>query len=270
MEQKIDNDLFSMILLTWNRLDYTKQTLEGIISTATVRMEIILVDNNSMPESGVQEYLLSMKDRLEAKFERVIYIFNDRNMGVSGGRNVGLSAASGGYLATIDDDVLLSGKWDVLMKEACDNVPLLGVTGVNVEPSNYPIKTLGGVQVRPKNGNLGGACLCLPRRVFKRIGFYNYLSNYGLEDSLLYFRLAEIGLISAYIVPRGLHLDKDADKAYRVAKNSAHKKGSIQMQEMSKYLQYMRSTKDVYVSFDPEFKPVDSDIFTNGLIKDGR
>jgi len=155
------------------------------------------------------------------------------------------------------------------MAAACDNIPKLGITGVNVEPVKYPTKSLNGVMVRPKNGNLGGACLCLPRRVFKRVGYYNYFSTYGHEDSAMYFRLKQIGLISAYIVPRGQHLDTDADKAYRAAKNDAHRKGSVQLNGLSKYLKTMRATGEVYVAFDPDYTPPDIDIFTNELIKKG-
>ena len=171
---------------------------------------------------------------------------------------------------TIDDDVWVPDRWDALMAEACDNIPGLGITGVNVEPIKFPAKIINGVQVRPKNGNLGGACLCLPRRVFKRVGYYNYFSTYGMEDCAMYYRLTTMRLLSAYIVPKGKHLDVDADKGYREAKDRAQTKGSIQMKELSKYLQHMRSTGDTFVSFDPNYDPVDINIFTNELIKKDR
>lgn len=257
----------SIVVLNWNRVHYTKQTVERIIEATTLPHELIFVDNNSYEESGVRQYLESLKDKTNA--EKVTYVFNDKNLGVAGGRNSGLVHATGDYLVTIDDDVWVPDQWDALMAQACDKIPKLGITGVNVEPHNYAVQELNGVKVRPKNGNLGGACLCLPRRVFRHIGYYNYFSTYGHEDCAMFYRLKEAGLISAYVVPKGKHLDVDADKAYREAKNDAHKKGSAQLQELSKYLQYMRSTGDVYVPFDPNFKPVDQKVFTNDLIKKG-
>lgn len=257
----------SIIVLSWNRVHYTKQTVERIVEATTMPHELIFVDNNSYEESGVRQYLKSLDGKTNA--ERVVYVFNDKNLGVSGGRNSGLVHATGDYLVTIDDDVLIPDQWDVLMAQACDKIPGLGITGVNVEPINFPVKEINGVKIRPKNGNLGGACLCLPRRVFKRVGYYNYFSTYGHEDCAMFYRLKQLGLTSAYIVPKGVHLDVDADKAYREAKNDAHKKGSVQLQELSKYLQYMRSTGDVYVAFDPNFEPVDQKVFTNELIKKG-
>jgi len=262
----MSDKLMSIVILNWNRAHYTKQTLECIIEKTTVPHELIFVDNGSV--DGTREYLKSMEHKTNA--ERVIYQFNNKNLGVAGGRNSGLIHASGDYLVTIDDDVTVPDQWDVLMTQACDKIPKLGITGVNVEPRDFPVKDVNGMKVRPKNGNLGGACLCIPRRVFKRVGYYNYFNTYGHEDAAMYFRLAHIGLMSAYIVPRGVHLDNDADKDYRMAKNDAHKKGSIQLRALSKYLQYMRSTGDVYVSFDPDFDPDDLKIFTNELIMKGR
>lgn len=259
--------LMSIVVLSWNRLAYTKQTIEALLARTTVLHELILVDNNSA-ELGLREYLLSVKGN--DKTARVECVFNDRNLGVSGGRNSGLVKATGEYLVTIDDDVVVPNTWDVSIKEACDKVPGLGITGVNVEKAKYPPKNINGAVVCPKNGNLGGACLCLPRRVFERVGYYNYFSTYGHEDCAMYYRLAQIGLMSAYIAPRGIHLDKDADKKYRAEKSRAHVRGSIQLAELSNYLRVMRKTGDVYVAFDPNFIPKDESLFTNDLILNDR
>lgn len=257
--------LMSIIVLNWNRLHYTKQTIERILEVTTIPHELILVDNNSTEESGVRQYLDTVKGN--EKTVDIIRVYNKKNFGVGGGRNTGLLRATGDYLTTIDDDVLVPSSWDVLMAEACDKIPKLGITGVNVEPTNYPIKEINGIKVRPKKNNLGGACLCMPKRVSKRVGFHNCFNLYGHEDCSMYYRLAKLGFISAYIVPRGKHLDTDADLEYRKVKNDAHRKGSAQLKELSAYLMYMRKTGDVYVPFDPDdFNPIDKNIFTNSLI----
>jgi len=252
----------SIIVLNWNRLHYTKQTVECIIKKTTIPHELIFVDNGSV--DGTREYLKDMEHKTNA--EKVIYVFNDKNLGVAGGRNSGLVHASGDYLVTIDDDIIVPDKWDVLMADACDKIPKLGITGVNVEPFKFPMQVINGVQVRPKEGNLGGACLCLPRRIFKRVGYYNYFSTYGHEDAAMYYRLKSLGLMSAYIKPKGIHLDTDADKAYRAAKNDAHKRGSVQLRALSAYVKKMRETGEVYVPFDPNYDPEDIKVFTSDLI----
>jgi len=264
--------LMSIIMLNWNRKHYTERTLENIIKKTSIKHELIFVDNNSTEESGVREYLLSMKNKTNA--ERVEYVFNDRNFGVGGGRNTGLMCAKGEYLVTIDDDVLVPDKWDVLLAEACDKVVGLGITGINVEPFKFPVKVISGVRMRPKAGNLGGACLCLPRRVFKRLGYYMAENIYGQEDVEMRCRLDLAGLLSAYIEPKGIHLDKDELKAYREVKNNAHVRGSIQISALAQFRRKLiaqhQETGSLYVPFNPDnFNPVDNDSFTNDLIKKG-
>jgi glycosyltransferase involved in cell wall biosynthesis len=262
--------LMSIVVLNWNRLHYTKQTVENLIKNTSIKHEFIFVDNNSIDESGVRQYLLDMKDKTNA--ERVEYVFNDVNFGVGGGRNTGLMRANGDYLVTIDDDVLVPKNWDVLMATACDKIPKLGITGVNVEPFNFPVKLINGVRMRPKAGNLGGACLCLPKRVFKRVGFYMASTIYGHEDCEMRCRLDILGLKSAYIEPKGVHLDNDSLKDYRKVKNDAHVGGSAQFGALAQFRRRLREqfekTGNVYVPFDPrKFSPVDKEDFTNDLVK---
>lgn len=266
----MSDKLMSIIVLNWCRKHYSVATIENIIKRTTIPYELILVDNNSAEESGVKDYLSSITES-NTNAKRVLHVFNKKNFGVAGGRNSGLAVASGDYLMTIDDDVIVPDNYDKLMIQVCDKVPKLGITGVNVEPFNYPVSVINGVRVRVKTiGNLGGACLCLPRRVFGSIGYYNYFSMYGLEDSAMYVRLNSLGLMSAYIEPRGVHLDVDDDKAYRKAKDKAHISGSYAIKAFSAYKAELARTKNPYVSFNPNYDPDDLDIFTNELIMRGR
>jgi len=211
--------------------------------------EIVLVDNNSTEESGVRQYLDTITGN--ANTVNVIRQYNSKNLGVGAGRNSGLIQANGDFLATIDDDVLIPDHWDVKLAEACTMIPKLGITGVNVEPVKYPVQTINGIRVRPKNGNLGGACLCLPRRILSSIGYYRVFGQYGLEDSDYYVRLKVAGLMSAYIEPKGIHLDTDKDKAYRAAKTRAQTKGSIQIRSFAAAKAYYEKTRNVYVPYTP-------------------
>lgn len=270
----MSKNIMSVIMLNWNRLNYSRLTLDKIIKSSSMSIELIIVDNNSTPESGIRDYFVDKKNDLENRFEKVVYVFNDRNFGVGGGRNTGLMHATGQYLCSIDDDVLVPDKWDVLLAEACDKVVGLGITGINVEPFKFPVKVISGVRMRPKAGNLGGACLCLPRRVFKRLGYYMAENIYGQEDVEMRCRLDLAGLLSAYIEPKGIHLDKDELKVYRGVKNNAHIKGSVQISALAQFRRKLiiqhQKTGSLYVPFNPDnFNPVDDKIFTNELIKKG-
>lgn len=265
----MSNKMLSIVILNWNRLHYTRQTLECIIKKTTIPHEFIFVDNGSV--DGTREYLKDMEHKTNA--EKVTYVFNDKNLGVAGGRNSGLVHATGDYLLTIDDDVKVPDDWDIKIAEACDKIPQLGITGVNVEPFKFPVQEINGVRVRPKNGNLGGACLCLPKRVFKRVGYYNVFGQYGHEDAMMYYRLKHLGLISAYIEPKGIHLDVDADKKYRAAKNKAHQKGSPPLRGLAAARAELMKTGNVYVPYtpyDPDKQSEEILKFDTEMIMDGR
>ena len=57
--------LMSIVILNWNRLHYTKQTLECIIEKTTVPHELIFVDNGSV--DGTREYLKDMENKTNAE-----------------------------------------------------------------------------------------------------------------------------------------------------------------------------------------------------------
>ena len=271
-------EVMSIIVLNWNRVHYSKTTIEKIIAKTTVPHILVLVDNNSTKESGVKDYLSSI-NKSNTNAEDVIHVFNDTNLGVAGGRNSGIYAVEQSdytqkYIFNIDDDVVVPNDWDKKIVEVCDKVPKIGITGINVEPIKYTVFSLNGVKVQVKKaGNLGGAALCLPRRVFKSVGYYGFGKGtlYGHEDSYMRSKLDILGLMSAYITGQGIHLDKDKDKEYRKKKNDAHKKGSAQLRELSRSVLEMRRTKNVYTPYTPpeRYNPVDKDIFTNDLIKKG-
>lgn len=271
----MSNGLLSIMVLNWNRKHYSRQTIECLMKKTTVSHELILIDNNSASETGVREYLKSVKGNKYTK--AVKHVFNDSNQGVAGGRNTGLLVAEGDYLLNIDDDVLVPDRYDNFMVSACDNIPKLGVVGISVEPYKYPKKIINNVPVRIKKvGNINGAALCLPRRVFKRVGYYNTFGTnyYSHEDAFLSYQINHLGLIGAYIPPKGVHLDKDLDKEYRAAKNKAHMKRSPELSSLSGAIARMRKTNIVYTPYTPLDTSKVSEkghiVYDNDLITKGR
>lgn len=221
--------MLSIIVLNYNRIQYTKQTVQNLIDQTAVEHEFIFVDNGSV--DGTREYLKSLQGKTNAK--QIKYVFNERNFGVAGGRNSGMRVAEGDYLMTIDDDILVPYNYDRLLIEACDKIPDLGITGVCVEPEKkkytYPITDVNGVKMRKKKGgNLGGGCLCMPRRVFKKVGYFAPDFVYGGEDCDMYIRLCMLNLRSLYVVPFGKHIDKRDNAKYERIKRKAHSKSSSQ------------------------------------------
>jgi GT2 family glycosyltransferase len=232
------------------------------------------VDNNSAEEMGVREYLKSITGNKYTKDIKLV--FNDNNQGVAGGRNSALVVATGDYLFNMDDDLLVPDNYDHSFIEACDKIPKLGVVGISVEPIKFPVITINGVQVRSKTvGNINGIALCLPRRVFQVVGYYDSFGTnlYSHEDAFLSYKLRHLGLIGVYILKKGIHLDTDKDKVYRAVKNKAHVKNSPELQSLALAIAIMKKTGNVYtpyVKFDHSKQPEKYGHYDNNMILNDR
>lgn len=238
--------LLSIIVLNHNRLEYSKQTIENLMAKTTIRYEFIFVDNNS--KDGTREYLLSLKKRTPAVREQ--FVFNPFNYGVAGGRNAGLLVARGDYIMTIDDDILVPDHYDKHFEYICKNVRKIGVTGVNVEDRDYPVVPVQGFKVQLKADNLGGGCLCFPRTVINRLGFFDATYVYGSEDVDMHYRVKQMKLLGAYIVPKGKHIDKKDNPEYAKIKRMAHANNSEEVKTTALNMHKYRKTKNVYVPYN--------------------
>jgi GT2 family glycosyltransferase len=237
--------MLSIIVLSYNRLHYTRQTIENLIAKTTVSHEFIFVDNGSI--DGTKEYLRGLEGKTNAV--RIQCVFNESNYGVAGGRNSGLLVANGDYLMTIDDDILVPDNYDGYVIEACDKISNIGIVGISVEKKNYGIQEIDGINVRIKKGNLGGACLCMPRKVFDKVGYFSPDFVYGGEDCDMYIRLRIINLISVYVLPKALHIDKNENKQYKAIKKFAHNPRSKSFRKVGDNQIKYKKTRDVYIPY---------------------
>lgn len=87
----------SVIMLAFNRETLMKRAIESILNQTLVDFEFILVNNGSTDSSGEICDLYAKKDT------RIKVIHKERG-NIGSGRNAGLDAAIGKYIAFIDDD----------------------------------------------------------------------------------------------------------------------------------------------------------------------
>ena len=90
--------LVSIITVNYNQLEVTCEMLDSIRSLAFNNLEVILVDNASER---------SPKKVIETKYPEVKLIQSQRNLGFSGGNNLGIKASSGKYLFFVNNDTEL-------------------------------------------------------------------------------------------------------------------------------------------------------------------
>ncbi len=87
----------SVIMLTYNRENLVGRAIESVLCQTFCDFEFILVDNGSTDSSGFICDSYAMKD------PRIRVIHRERG-NIGSGRNTGLDAAKGEYIAFIDDD----------------------------------------------------------------------------------------------------------------------------------------------------------------------
>ena len=87
----------SVIMLTYNRENLVGNMIESILAQTFRDFEFVIVDNGSTDRSG------AVADEYAARDARIRVIHRARG-NIGSGRNTGLDAARGEYIAFIDDD----------------------------------------------------------------------------------------------------------------------------------------------------------------------
>jgi len=97
--QAASEPLVSVVLPTYNRTEYLKQAVESVSEQTYEHIELIVVDDHS--PTPARDVLSN------ASFDRdlsIIQIRHEENKGANAARNTGIEAASGEFIAFIDDD----------------------------------------------------------------------------------------------------------------------------------------------------------------------
>ena len=87
----------SVVVITRNRKSLLERALSSVLSQTLKELEIIVVDDGST--DGTREWMEGFSARHAVK-----YIYNTDGLGGNHVRNIGIRAASGKYIALLDDD----------------------------------------------------------------------------------------------------------------------------------------------------------------------
>lgn len=106
----MNNHILSIITINYNGLIYTRGFLNSLFPFLKDNWEVIVVDNGSKED----EALL-----LQEEYSWVKCIRSEKNLGFSGGNNLGVKNAKGNYFLFINNDVIL--------KEDCISLLLMKI-----------------------------------------------------------------------------------------------------------------------------------------------
>ncbi len=183
----------SVITLTLNKLEYTKNFIESL-KKYTNDFELIIVDNGST--DGTVEYIKSMPD--------IKLIQNAENNGFSKGNNQGIEIAQGEYIGFLNNDILLYPNWFEACKKVFENENAGFVSPRhinphydNTNPKKY-IKYFQGFHYdKPYEKSFDEcvfSCVITKREVLDKIGVFdeNFFPAF-FEDNDLKYRAIEAG-----------------------------------------------------------------------------
>lgn len=192
----------SIVILTFNKISYTKKCIESIRKyTSKGSYEIIVVDNAST--DGTISWLKEQSD--------IITIFNKDNLGFPKGCNQGIEIAQGSEVLLLNNDVIVTPKWLEQMLEALYSSEKIGAVGpvtnyahgqeIPVTYQNEAEMVSFASEVTGKFKNkwsqktkLIGFCLLFKKSALDEVGLLDELFSPGnYEDDDISFRILLAG-----------------------------------------------------------------------------
>lgn len=190
--------MISVIMLTYNRENLVSRAIESVLRQSYRDFEFLIVDNGSSDGSG------AIADRYAANDKRIRVIHRGRaNIGV--GRNTGLDAAQGDYVAFIDDDDWVEPDYlEFLLKLLEENGADISICGASDKAfDEKKVMTAEEALIElmwRKRYNMA-----FPTKLFRRNLFYEeHFPQCGSFDdiALMYRVMAKANLVTYYGLPK--------------------------------------------------------------------
>lgn len=164
----------ALLMLTWDRLEYTKMSLESLFENTLYPYDLWIIDNKN-DKDDTREYLIDLKKR-EPRITKLI--LNDTNEGLSKPTNRFWRETTTEMVGKIDNDTLVPRGWLTKLVEALDKVPqLMMVSGIHFEnwKSVYgnhtvPCKIINGIKLHFPT-HTGGCCYIFRRDAINKMGY---------------------------------------------------------------------------------------------------
>jgi GT2 family glycosyltransferase len=109
----------SIVIVTYNQLEYTRQCLDSVNRLTDEAYELIVVDNGSA--DGTMEYLRGLSG--------VQLIVNRTNRGFPAAANQGMAVASGSQILLLNNVVVVTTGWLSRLLRALHSDPAIGLVG---------------------------------------------------------------------------------------------------------------------------------------------
>lgn len=159
-----------LAFITYNRLEYTKKSLESILADPEEEFDLTIWDNAST--DGTRDYLDSVDDpRIVQK------IFSKENIGQTAAVNRIWSESKADLLGKLDNDCVVTSGWTRTLAKAHKDIPELGVVAMwhffeedfDYEHAKHKIQEFNGHKILRHPWTCGTGLL-MKRKTFEKLG----------------------------------------------------------------------------------------------------
>ena len=116
-----------IIILSWDRVEDTKLAIDSSLQQKGIDKTVIVVDQGSKPENVAElREFFDSKSGLKA-------VFNSKNLGVPGGRNLAANQGTSDYIVALDNDAEFIDEYQLQKAiEIMESDPDIGVLGFRI------------------------------------------------------------------------------------------------------------------------------------------
>lgn len=115
--------LVSIITVNFNQSDLTAALILSLSHDPYENTEIIVVDNGSKKEDA---------SALKKRFEHIVFVKSDVNLGFAGGNNLGIKAAKGKYLFFVNNDTEFTAQTIGPLVKLLEENPKIGIVSPKI------------------------------------------------------------------------------------------------------------------------------------------
>ncbi len=189
--------IIDLVLVTYNRLGYTRKTVERLLSDPDESFRLTIWDNAS--DDGTREYL-----HREVSDPRIVdLVLSKDNVGQAAAVNTIWAKSDADLLGKLDNDCLLTPGWTRTLARAHEDLPELGTIACwhyflddfDLERARHKIQRFGEHQILRHPFTPGTGLL------FKREWFERFGPIQGKATTQFWLRMSLAGLINGFYYP---------------------------------------------------------------------
>jgi len=188
------NARLSIVLPSYNQVNYLKKTIKSIYANTYNYFELIIIDDASDAETV--EYIKSLKE------PNIVKVFNKTQAFVTANWNMGAKLAKNDYVAFLNNDIVLSKYWDVYLCNALGPNVIVANPFQSDDGDRVPYgksKRTGSIDVR-------GTCFMMEKSKLADMGYFPANLKHWYSDWWLgWYVVNKLGKRTEYIKDAIVH-----------------------------------------------------------------